>query len=277
MTLQEACRLGEERLLKAEVPDARLDAWYLLEWAAGVSRSHYYAYPEEQLSSVQEQRYQEALARREQRVPLQHITGEQEFMGLTFRVNEHVLVPRQDTETLVELAGRTLKPGMRLLDLCTGSGCILLSLLHQCPEAEGVGSDLSEEALAVARDNAERLQIFARFVRSDLFAQVEGEFDLIVSNPPYIPTGEIALLQEEVRNHEPMLALDGHEDGLYYYRRIAKESLAHLKPGAALYLEIGYDQGESVPAILAEAGFAHIEVCPDLAGHDRVVKGVKHV
>ena len=272
MTLKEACREGTERLKKTGVPEAGLDAWYLLEWACGVSRSHYLAYPEEELSEEQEQKYRAAVEERERRVPLQHITGEQEFMGLSFLVNEHVLIPRQDTEILVEEALKYLKPGMRFLDLCTGSGCILLSLLRFCPGAEGVGADLSPEALQTAEKNRARLGVPAVLVESDLFEKIEGTFDLIVSNPPYIRREEIAGLMEEVRLHEPLMALDGHEDGLYFYREIAGRSPRYLKPGGMLCLEIGFDQGESVPALLRAEGFVEIEVVRDLAGLDRVVR-----
>ena len=275
MTLREAVGEGVARLEKAGVPEAELDAWYLLEWTAGVSRSHYLAYPTEALTEEQESRFLDALALREQRIPLQHITGEQEFMGLSFLVNDQVLVPRQDTELLVEEALKYLKPGMRFLDLCTGSGCILLSLLHYCPGAEGIGADLSPGALRMAEKNRDRLGLPARLVQSDLFEKIEGSFDLIVSNPPYIPSGAIPGLMEEVRTHEPLMALDGHEDGLYFYRRLAKESPRYLKDGGRLCLEIGFDQGESVPALLRDEGFDEIEVVRDLAGLDRVVKARK--
>lgn len=274
MTLSQACRFGEGQLLEAGVPEAKLDAWLLLEHVSGCTRSHYYAYPEELLPEETKERFLEALKQRSRRVPLQYITGVQEFMGHTFLVNEEVLIPRQDTEILVEEALKCLKPGMRFLDLCTGSGCILLSLLLACREAVGVGADISLGALKTAGKNRDRLMPKAELVESDLFDGLEGVFDLIVSNPPYIPSGELPGLMEEVREYEPVSALDGHEDGLYFYRRIAKESPSYLKPGGRLYLEIGYDQGSSVPELLREAGFCEIEVTKDLAGLDRVVKGI---
>lgn len=273
MTLREACLYGKERLTESGVPDAELDAWLLLEWCSGISRSHYLAWPEEELSPEQEKRYREALARRAARIPLQQITGEQEFMGLSFYVNEHVLIPRRDTEILVEEAAKALKDGMRFLDLCTGSGCILLSLLHLKPHTEGVGADLSAEALQVASRNRERLGAKAVLVESDLFARIEGSFDLIVSNPPYIKREEIETLMDEVRLHEPHLALDGHEDGLYFYRRIAEEAPRYLRRGGGLFLEIGWDQGESVSGLLREQGFRDVRIVKDLAGLDRVVEG----
>ena len=273
MTLREAWIFGKERLTGANVPEADLDAWYLLEWCTGMSRSHYLAYPEEAISPEQEEQYREALARRAQRIPLQQITGEQEFMGLSFLVNEHVLIPRQDTEILVEETAKFLQDGMRYLDLCTGSGCILLSLKTLRPGAEGEGADLSPEALKVAGKNRERLGLEARLTESDLFDKIEGTFDVIVSNPPYIKREEIESLMDEVRLHEPYMALDGHEDGLYFYRKIAEEAPKHLRAGGGLFLEIGWDQGESVSELLREQGFSDVKVVKDLAGLDRVVEG----
>lgn len=273
MTLREAWNLGKKRLTAAEVPDADLDAWYLLEWCTGVSRSHYLAYPDEIISHDQEEQYRASLVKRERRIPLQQITGEQEFMGLSFYVNEHVLIPRQDTEILVEETARFLKDGMQFLDLCTGSGCILLSLLHLKPGAEGTGADLSPEALKVAEKNRERLGAKAALIQSDLFDKIEGAFDVIVSNPPYIKRTEIETLMDEVRLHEPYMALDGHEDGLYFYRKIAEEAPKYLRAGGGLFLEIGCDQGACVAELLRQQGFAEVKVVKDLAGLDRVVEG----
>lgn len=274
MTLSEACLFGEKRLEEAGVPEAGLNAWLLLEYASGCTRSRYYAYPEELLEEETEREFRGLLEQRCRRVPLQYITGVQEFMGHSFLVNDQVLIPRQDTEVLVEEALKYLKPGMRFLDLCTGSGCILLSLLLSCPEALGTGSDISRGALQTAEKNRDRLAPGAVLVESDLFDGIEGVFDMIVSNPPYIRRGELPDLMEEVRLYEPVSALDGHEDGLYFYRRIAGESPSYLKPGGRLYLEIGYDQGVTVPQLLKEQGFCEIEVKKDLAGLDRVVKGI---
>ena len=273
MTLREAWNFGKKRLTAAEVPDADLDAWYLLEWCTGVSRSHYLAYPDEIISHDQEEQYRASLVKRERRIPLQQITGEQEFMGLSFYVNEHVLIPRQDTEILVEETARFLKDGMQFLDLCTGSGCILLSLLHLKPGAEGTGADLSPEALKVAEKNRERLGAKAALIQSDLFDKIEGAFDVIVSNPPYIKREEIGALMDEVRLHEPYMALDGHEDGLYFYRKIAEEAPKYLRAGGGLFLEIGCDQGACVAELLRQQGFADVKVVKDLAGLDRVVEG----
>ena len=273
MTLREAWNLGKKRLTAAEVPDADLDAWYLLEWCTGVSRSHYLAYPDEIISHDQEEQYRASLVKRERRIPLQQITGEQEFMWLSFYVNEHVLIPRQDTEILVEETAKFLRDGMQFLDLCTGSGCILLSLLHLKPGVEGTGVDLSPEALKVAEKNRERLGAKAALIQSDLFDKIESAFDVIVSNPPYIKRAEIETLMDEVRLHEPYMALDGHEDGLYFYRKIAEEAPKYLRAGGGLFLEIGCDQGACVAELLRQQGFADVKVVKDLAGLDRVVEG----
>lgn len=195
-------------------------------------------------------------------------------MGYPFYVDEHVLIPRQDTETLAEEALKVLKPGMQVLDLCTGSGCILISLMKMCEGLYGTGSDISEEALEVARKNACRLEVNATFIRSSLFEHISGRYDLIVSNPPYIRTSVIQELQEEVRLHDPFIALDGKEDGLYFYREIIKAGGGYLKPGGYLMFEIGYDQGTEVASLMEKHGYRNIMVKKDLAGLDRVVSGM---
>lgn len=280
-TLQTIYREGKEQLELSGVPDADLDAWYLLEFVTGISKARYYGNPEAGMEEEEVLRYRDVIRQRAKRIPLQHITGEQEFMGFSFQVNEHVLIPRQDTETLVEEALGVLKPKMEILDLCTGSGCILLSLLKLGEKQgiaglKGTGADISREALKVAEENGRRLEIPGdqlAWVRGDLFEKLEGPFDLLVSNPPYIPSGELSGLQEEVRLHDPALALDGHEDGLYFYRRIAAEAGKYLRDGAFLMLEIGWDQGEAVRGLLEAAGYQEVEVKKDLSGNDRVVRG----
>ena len=280
-TLQMIYREGKEQLEAAGVPDADLDAWYLLEFVTGISKARYYGNPEAGIDEREALKYRDVIRQRAERIPLQHITGEQEFMGFSFQVDEHVLIPRQDTETLVEEARGVLKPKMKILDLCTGSGCILLSLLklgekQGIARLKGTGADISREALKVAEENGRRLEIpedRVAWVRGDLFENLEGPFDLLVSNPPYIPSGELSGLQEEVRLHDPALALDGHEDGLYFYRRIAAEAGKYLRDGAYLMLEIGWDQGEAVSTLLEVAGYREVEVKKDLSGNDRVVRG----
>ena len=250
MTLREACREGAARLRKAGVPEAELDAWYLLEYAIRkiekkeTGRTWYLMNRKESILPGTLLYYQELVSRRKQRIPLLHLTGEQEFYGYPFYVNEHVLIPRQDTEVLVEEALKQKREGMKVLDLCTGSGCILLSILKNLKQGTGVGIDISEQALEVARRNAKRLGLEAAttFVLSDLFEKAQGPYDMIVSNPPYIETEEIAQLMPEVRDHEPRLALDGMSDGLYYYRSIVSQCRDYLKEDGALLFEIGAGQ-----------------------------------
>lgn len=276
MNYKDCYENGWKRLLEAGIEEAALDARLLLEQICGTDRNTLLVHGDREISAQEQRAYEEAIERRSQRIPLQQITGSQEFMGLTYQVNEHVLVPRQDTEILVEEVLRELMDGMKILDLCTGSGCILISLLHYSNGCEGVGIDISPDALAVARRNAAVLLGTDKnysFWESDLFAQVEGRFDVIVSNPPYICHGEIENLMPEVRDYEPMLALDGGEDGLDYYRRIVAESPAYLNGGGRLYLEIGCDQGDAVQKLLLEKGFREVNVVQDYAGLDRVVSG----
>ena len=276
MTLREAYEYGQEQLKKAQIEDANLDAWYLLEYVTGITRTRYFVDMNCEIDVKEESKYRECVAIRAEHVPLQHITGVQEFMGLEFSVNEHVLVPRQDTEVLVESVMEILRPEMRVLDMCTGSGCILISLLKLCGQNGvcGIGVDISEEALKLACRNAEKLGVDAGFIHGDLFSNVEGKYDVIVSNPPYIRTAVIEELKEEVKYHDPFLALDGKEDGLYFYRRIVEKSVQYLNAGGRLYFEIGHDQGEAVSSLMKEAGFSEVTVKKDLAGLDRVVFGV---
>lgn len=279
MTLKEAYQNGVEQLTQAGVGEASLDAWYLLEHVTGISRAMFLADGGRTLVEEDWNQYKQVLDLRAQRIPLQHITGVQEFMGLEFHVNEHVLIPRQDTEVLVETALEAMKgkEQVQVLDMCTGSGCILLSTLYYGRRERtmtGVGVDISPEALQVAMANGKSLEIEATFLESDLFSKVEGTFDMIVSNPPYIPSAVIEGLEPEVKEHDPMLALDGKEDGLYFYRKIIEEAGSHLQPGGCLIFEIGHDQGEAVSSYMKMHGFRDVQVKKDLAGLDRVVYGV---
>ena len=279
MTWKEAWKRGAQSLQKAGVEEYDLDAWYLLEHVTGITKASYYMEPEHPMHDQEEREYLELIRKRSTRIPLQHLTGVQEFMGLEFLVNEHVLIPRQDTEVLVETALDVCKQEqmgeIRLLDMCTGSGCILLSLLHELKPrtVTGVGVDLSKEAMCVAEKNAEKLKIDAEFLESDLFENVKGTYDVVVSNPPYIRTSVIETLQEEVKDHDPYLALDGKEDGLYFYRRIIEQAPAYLKKKGWLLFEIGSDQGEDVKNLMEQAGYTGVSVKKDLAGLDRVVFG----
>lgn len=284
LNIQELYRWGVLELKNAGILEAELDAWYLLEYVTGISKAIYYADPRREISLEQEEQYRACIQERSQRIPLQHITGEQEFMGLSFYVNEHVLVPRQDTETLVEEALKVVKDGDRVLDMCTGSGCILLSLLKltKASDIAGVGVDVSGDALEVAKRNAKSILDIEKFpgniefIQSDLFQEVpeDQKFDLIISNPPYIPTKVIEGLEDEVKLHDPWIALDGKEDGLHFYKEIIKESTKYISPEGWLMFEIGHDQGEAVKKLMEESGYTKILVKKDLAALDRVVIGM---
>ena len=343
---------GKKILKNAGIVEADLDAWYLFEQSFGISRAQYFLCAREnivgstaQKIAVQEQHgdllesgnalecaelwlkeklsaYEHALKKRAARIPLQQIIGQQEFMGLSFFVNEHVLIPRQDTETLVELVLQEQKDkDISILDMCTGSGCIAVSLKKLGGYAHVEGADISEESLKVAKRNSEEIlenndvnndavnsrteqiqnctnltnnqnkqdnseermvsevrrvsQTGVTFRRSDMFSSFRGteQFDVIVSNPPYIPSAVIEELEPEVRDHEPRGALDGTADGLYFYRILAEECAKHLTPGGHVYFEIGYDQGAAVKELLDIHGFKDTRVIQDLTGKDRVVCG----
>lgn len=339
---------GKKILKNAGIAEADLDAWYLFEQIFGISRAQYFLCARENIAgstaqkmAVQEQTgnslesknaldcvelwlkeklsaYENTLKKRASRIPLQQILGQQEFMGLTFFVNEHVLIPRQDTETLVELVLNEQKDkDVSILDMCTGSGCIAVSLKKLGGYACVEGADISEEALKVAKRNSEEIlensdavssrteqiqnctnltnnqnkqnnsaerkiseasklsQAGVTFRHSDMFSNFPEteQFDVIVSNPPYIPSAVIEELEPEVRDHEPRGALDGTADGLYFYRILAEECAKHLTPGGHVYFEIGYDQGMAVKELLDNHGFKDTRVIQDLAGKDRVVCG----
>ncbi len=293
MTWRELLTEAGDRLRLAEVTEYELDAWLMFSEIFRMSRAEYFLHRDEQIetgrtggtngadsgraSEISErlERFRQMTELRSRHIPLQQLTGHQEFMGLDFLVNEHVLIPRQDTETLVEAVLRDLEGRsgeQRILDLCTGSGCIGISLERLAPVPVSVlGADISGEALSVARENSRRLNCTQfELCRSDLFDRIEGTFDLIVSNPPYIPSAVIETLDEEVRLHEPRLALDGESDGLAFYRRIVKESVRFLREGGRIYLEIGYDQGAAVRELLSAGGFSDIRIIRDLSGLDRV-------
>lgn len=343
---------GKQTLKNAGIAEADLDAWYLFEQIFGISRAQYFLCARENIAgstaqkmAAQEQTgnslksknaldcvelwlkekmsaYENTLDKRASRIPLQQILGQQEFMGLTFFVNEHVLIPRQDTETLVELVLQEQKDkDISILDMCTGSGCIAVSLKKLGGYVHVEGADISEEALKVAKRNSEEIleknnanndavssrteqiqnctnltnnqnkqdnfekhmvseartvpQTGVTFRRSDMFSsfQETERFNVIVSNPPYIPSAVIEELEPEVRDHEPRGALDGTADGLYFYRILAEECAKHLTPGGHVYFEIGYDQGAAVKELLDIHGFKDTRVIQDLTGKDRVVCG----
>ena len=276
MTYRECYEQGCRTLQAAGIEEAALDARLLLEAVCGTDRNDLLVHGEQPVAPEAEEKYLNWIRQRAEHIPLQQLTGEQGFMGLTFSVNEHVLIPRQDTEILVEEVLKELHDGMRVLDMCTGSGCILLSLLHYSNDCEGLGVDLSAEALEVAGRNVLKVLTpekaeHAHFLQSDLFEKVEGKFEIIVSNPPYIASAEVEKLMPEVRDHEPRMALDGTEDGLYFYRRIIEEAGKHLVSSGMLFFEIGYDQGQAVSELMRTEGYCEVQVVQDYAGLDRVV------
>lgn len=317
----------EGMALLAGLEDAALDARLLLEHFCGIDTNRLLAEPGMPVSDDLRSAFLKGIERRAAREPLAYIVGEQSFMGLPFIVSEDVLIPEQDTENLVEEALRLIDDGSRILDLCTGSGCILLSLLHYTNGCIGVGTDLSEKALEIARRNASAhgLSDQTVWLQGDLFdaldplnkkdnddkdnkrenykiednkreesrddqaeKSTESEksesgfpgmsytsgYDMIISNPPYIPTSVIDTLQPEVRCAQPRMALDGGGDGLDFYRRIISEAPAHLVVGGRLLLEIGYDQAEAVSDLLREAGYYGIEILKDYGGNDRIATAV---
>ena len=321
-TYRELYLEGQKRLAAAGLAEAGTDARLLLLFVTGMRWNELLlryeeALPEESAGEVSNDegdaggrrpdpgkssiaaRYLAAVDRRGAHVPLQYITREQNFCGLDLYVDERVLIPRQDTETLVELVlkecgelsrnhrtpgaekcgaqnGKNTE-GRTVLDLCTGSGCIAVALAKLGRFAAVNAADISADALAVAAENVRRTGADVTLVRSDLFSEIPGRFDVITANPPYIRSKVISTLTPEVREHEPRLALDGDEDGLAFYRRLASESPAHLNPDGRVYYEIGYDQGEAVCTLLRENGFSGVRCVKDLAGLDRVVTGVYHV
>ncbi|MBR4575303.1 MAG: peptide chain release factor N(5)-glutamine methyltransferase [Lachnospiraceae bacterium] len=280
MNYSEAIRSGEKTLSEAGISEAALDARLLLEFVTGCSYADVLAHPDEEISDEQTQLFTKYINMRAGRIPYSYITGICEFMGLSFFVNEHVLIPRQDSECLVEEAMRFVFDGSDILDLCTGSGCLLISLMNYKNNCNGIGVDISEGAVEVAKKNAEARRAYSgpsagsiRFYTGDLYDALPketGVFDVIISNPPYIRTDVIPDLMPEVRDHEPVIALDGGDDGLEFYRRIAKPSKKYLRRGGMIFLEIGFDQAEDVRRILDANDFTDINIVKDFGGNDRV-------
>lgn len=329
MTYRDMLKHGETALQEAGVVDYKLDAWYLFEAATGLSKQLYFMEMTTEATERIEAKYNKLLKRRTNREPLQYILGSQVFMGLDFEVNEHVLIPRQDTENLVEEVNKIIKvmkesrqtkdiqgqnevgkassasddasddntpAEIDILDMCTGSGCIIISLVAMNEGVYGTAVDLSSEAISVARRNAmnnsvtDRVEFYVgdlfdgitehkeqKVVRAGLsctkYGPARQTFDIIVSNPPYIPTAEIAKLMPEVGDFEPMMALDGDEDGLRFYRQIAADAPDFLKDGGYLIVEIGFDQGQDVRNIFLENNFADVRVIKDYQDNDRIVVG----
>jgi len=274
MKYRELYEFGCLNLKAADISDYKTDARLLLEYVCNTSYNDLFTKGDMEIDIKEEEAYKSVLKERAAHTPLQHITGVQNFMGLDFNVSPDVLVPRPDTEILVEEVLKDLHDGMRILDMCTGSGCILLSLLKYSNDCEGTGVDISPKALEIARINAEKLGIRATFLESDLFNKVEGKFDILVSNPPYIRTCEIEELMPEVKEHDPFIALNGHENGIYFYERILDDASEFINRGALVAFEIGADQGKSVSKLMIDKGYSAVEVIKDYGGNDRVVKGI---
>lgn len=318
MTIREVLTNIRERLQKAGIEDFEYESWLLLDWKLHIDRAEFYMNPDGEVKEELLGELEEVLAKREQRIPLQYLMGECEFMGYNFYVDERVLIPRQDTECLVELAAESIQTEtlyrkqkvlaaqytgsnlanisanndshnvsdgklkqvvqknkkIKVLDLCTGSGCIGISVAKLCPEAEVTLADISEGALAVAGKNAENLKAEISLIKGNLFENIEERFDYILSNPPYIPSQVIEGLMPEVRDYEPRLALDGEADGLSFYRQIIEQAPDYLNPDGRIYFEIGAEQGEDLTRLMTERGFSEVEVYKDLAGLDRIVSGI---
>lgn len=275
MTFKEILEYGVEKLEEAGIEEAKVDAMLLLEYVCDISRTKYLMYAGNQADEDMCTGYKAAIEKRSERIPLQYITGSQDFMGFQFKVDENVLIPRYDTEVVVEEAIKAIKgvENPQILDVCTGSGCIAISLSKLVKGAKVRALDISEGALKVAKENNIDLEASVDFIQSDLFENISSDekYDLIISNPPYIKTEVIKGLMAEVKNFEPMLALDGAEDGLKFYKKISEEAPGYLKAGGILVYEIGCDQAEEVSELLRQNGFTEIIVKKDLAGLNRAV------
>lgn len=270
--VRDIIKKAQNTLEAADIADSQVDSWLLAEFVFGITRVKYYANMQMTVDGRSAEKYNELVNQRAGHIPLQHIIGTQEFMGLTFKVNENVLIPRQDTELLVENVLDYLGNDERtVLDMCTGSGCIAVSIDRLSKNSKVTAVDISEKALEVAQENNRLNNAKVTFIQSDLFTNVTGKYDIIVSNPPYIRTDEIPKLMEEVKSHEPVMALDGMEDGLYFYKKICGEASDYLNDNGKIFFEIGYDQGDDVSEILRQNRFCNIEVLKDLSGNDRVV------
>lgn len=273
MTHRQILETAVTQLNDAGIADAGNDAWLLFSDTFSMNRTDYFMHSSDEGDLDLCSLYYEKVERRRNHEPLQYIIGKACFMGMDFCVNPDVLIPRFDTEVLVEETLKLLNPGDRVLDMCTGSGCIAISL-SLLKDVTVTAADISEAALKVASHNREiHNAVKVSPVQSDMFENITGDYDLIVSNPPYIRTGDIKDLEIEVKDKEPLLALDGHEDGLFFYRILIEQGTSFLKKDGILIMEIGYDQSEDIKKLLQKNKYADIRVIKDLAGLDRVVMG----
>lgn len=268
----------EKRLKKAGVPEPDIDARELLEFFCDISYGELIVHPDKEITPEQEYRLEQAVTDREMRIPLQHIIGMTGFMGMDFAVREGVLIPRPDTEILVEEVLKDVHNGFDIIDLCTGTGCIAISLAAYTYDCHIIATDISSDAVELANENAdaildESVRDSLTIAEADLFGDYDGPFDIIVSNPPYIRTEEIAGLEPEVKDHDPMLALDGGVDGLDVYRQIIPGSIKRLRKGGELFLETGCDQAAEVTQLMINEGFVDLDIIKDYSDNDRVVKG----
>lgn len=262
---------GAKMLTQAGIDEAELDARYILEYITGLNMAQYFIHSEDIIEKNKAEEFFRLIERRSKRIPLSYVIGTRDFFGLTFKVDENVLIPEQETELLVEEVIKHSE-GKSVLDMCTGSGCIAISIALFGKPSKVAASDISEKALEVARENAKSLKAGEiSFIQGDMFENVTDKFDIIVSNPPYIETGEIDELMPEVRDYIPRLALDGDIDGLKFYRIISKEAVKKLNKNGRIFYEIGYNQSRAVASILLENGFTDVKIMKDYSGLDRIV------
>jgi protein-(glutamine-N5) methyltransferase, release factor-specific len=270
-SLKELLADGTKMLTQAGIDEAELDARYILEYITGLNSAQYFIHSEDIIEKNKAEEFFRLIERRSKRIPLSYVIGTRDFFGLTFKVDENVLIPEQETELLVEEVIKHSE-GKSVLDMCTGSGCIAISIALFGKPSKVAASDISEKALEVARENAKSLKSGEiSFIQGDMFENVTDKFDIIVSNPPYIETGEIDELMPEVRDYIPRLALDGDIDGLKFYRIISKEAVKKLNKNGRIFYEIGYNQSRAVASILLENGFTDVKIMKDYSGLDRIV------
>lgn len=274
MTYRQLLETGTRILKESNIDEYDVDSYILFEYMTGMKRSFYLAHSDDEAPLDAEKSYLDVIKKRSERYPLQYITHTAYFYGAEYYVDESVLIPRFDTENLVELVLKNEKDAKNFLDMCTGSGCIAIAIKDNLKGINATAADISEAALKVAKKNADGHCADITFIHSDLFENIDGKYDFIVSNPPYIVKDVISTLMPEVKDYEPANALDGGEDGLDFYRQIIKESPKYLNKKGRLYFEIGYDQAESVSNLMRDAGFEDILVKSDLSGNDRCVMGI---
>ncbi len=274
MTYRQLLETGTRILKESKIDEYDVDSYILFEYMTGMKRSFYLAHSDDEVPLDAEKSFLDVIKKRSERYPLQYITHTAYFYGAEYYVDESVLIPRFDTENLVELVLKNEKDAKNFLDMCTGSGCIAIAIKDNLKGINATAADISEAALKVAKKNADGHCADITFIHSDLFENIDGKYDFIVSNPPYIVKDVISTLMPEVKDYEPANALDGGEDGLDFYRQIIKESPKYLNKKGRLYFEIGYDQGESVSNLMRDADFEDILVKSDLSGNDRCVMGI---